>query len=308
MISETNLTEKLARAHRADVIYFPFNIMPKVSIPSVLLVHDLVNEFYSARFPLYRPLYYQTVKTLVRKSIRRAGNLLTISNAIAEELKKSGLTREPQKIFVAPLASQPISEMRRPPALCFENKKIILQTGDHLPHKNHITGLRAMAFLSKTYPHLAEKLHLVLTGGFIRDEKLRRYVSENKIEQNVSFLGKVSDEELEWLMQKSEVVCFPTLYEGFGLGIVESQKRGKPLIVSDIPVLREVSDNTAIFFEPENYIELGEKIKAVIERKSDNKSLIDKGLQNASSRSWESHVEKVIEVLEYTGGGLADIK
>ena len=300
IISETNRTEKLAKKYRADVVFFPFNIMPKVKIPTVLLVHDLVNEFYSRKFPFYRPIYYQTVKTLVRKSIRRANNLLTISRVIAEELANSKFVKPEQKIFVAPLSSQPISKKERPAKLPKNNKKIILQTGDHLPHKNHITGLKAMSVLSTVYPESVNNLQMVLTGGFIHDKKLKKFVEQNNIGENVTFLGKVSAEELEWLIQEAELICFPTLYEGFGLGIIEAQLRGKPIIVSDIPVLREVSGNTAIFFEPENHNQLAEEIKGVLEQKSYDKSLVDKALLNATSWNWESHAQKVLEVLKIT--------
>ncbi len=300
MISEANRIEKLAKKFKADVIFFPFNIMPKVKIPSVLLVHDLVNEFYSRKFPLYRPVYYQTVKTLVRKSIRRADNLLTISRVIAEELANSKFVKPEQQIFVAPLSSQPISKKKRPAKLPNNSKKIILQPGDHLPHKSHITGLKAISALSMFYPQLLDNLHLVLTGGFINDKRLKKFVEENNIGQNVMFLGKVSAEELEWLMQEAEIICFPTLYEGFGLGIIEAQLREKPIVVSDIPVLREVSGNTAIFFEPENHKHLAEQIRQILEQKIYNKSLTEKGLQNAVAWNWERHTQKVLEVLTLT--------
>lgn len=302
MIFEANRTEKLAKEYQADVIFFPFNIMPKVRIPSVLLVHDLVNEFYCRKFPFYRPVYYQTVKTLVRKSIKRADNLLTISQVIAEDLASSKFIKPEQNIFVAPLSSQPISKKRYPAKLTNSRKKIILQTGDHLPHKNHITGLKAMLVLSTAYAQLFDDLHMILTGGFIRDKRLKKFVEENNIGKNITFLGKVSAEELEWLMQEAELICFPTLYEGFGLGIIEAQLRGKPVIVSDIPVLREVSRNAAVFFEPENHNQLAEEIERVLGQKSYDKSLIDNGLLNAASWNWENHARKVLEVLKLTAG------
>lgn len=300
MISERNKTEKLAKEYQADVIFFPFNIMPKVAIPSVLMVHDLVNEFYSQRFPFYRPVYYQTVKTLVRRSIKRADNLLTISRTIAEELANSKFVKPGQKIFVAPLSSQPISKKKRPVNLPDNNRKIILQTGDHLPHKNHIAGLRAMSVLSTTYPRLFEKLQMVLTGGFIRDKNLKKFVGENNLGENVTFLGKVSDAELEWLMQEAKLICFPTLYEGFGLGIIEAQLRKKNIVASDIPVLREVSGDKAIFFDPQNHNQLAEEIRRVFEQKSYDRCLIEKGFSNATSWNWEKHAQKVLEVLKTT--------
>jgi len=260
----------------------------------------LVNEFYSKRFPFYRPVYYQTVKILVRKSIKSADTVLTISRTIAGELENSKFVKNGQKIFIAPLSSQPISKKERPAELPAYNRKIILQTGDHLPHKNHIAGLKAMSVLSKTYPQLFKNLQMVLTGGFFRDKSLKKFVEENNLGENVTFLGKVSTEELEWLMQEAKLICFPTLYEGFGLGIIEAQLRAKPVLASDIPVLREVSGNTAIFFEPENYKQMAEEIRRILERESYDQRLINKGLENAKAWDWESHAQKVLEVLKLT--------
>lgn len=304
IFSESGEIEQLAKSQNADVVFFPFNLMPKISVPGVLLIHDLVNEFYSRKFPFYRPLYFQAVKFFVRKSIKRADNLITISRFIADELKNSKFVKADQKIFVAPLASQPIfGEIKKPSEIKTDNRKIILQTGDHLPHKSHITGLQAMSLLSTDYPDVFNKLHLVLTGGHIQDKTLKKFVYDNKIENNITFLGKVSNEELEWLMQNSSLITFPTIYEGFGLGIIEAQLREKPIIISDIPVLREVSGNQAIFFKPQNPVNLADKIKDFFDNKYDFQTMIEAGKQNAVKWNWENHAGEVLNVLRQTANG-----
>lgn len=301
ILSESSEIDKLASKYEADVLFFPFNIMPKVSTPSVLLVHDLVNELYSRKFPMYRPVYYQTVKTLIRRSIKRADNLITISRVIADDLNNSKFMRSDQQVFVAPLASQPVNDKRfRPKELPDDGRKIILQTGEHLPHKSHITGIKAMSELSKNNPEIFAELRLVLTGGQIQNKKLKQFVKDNQIDENITFLGKVTNEELEWLMQEADLICFPTIYEGFGLGIIEAQLRGKPIVVSDIPVLREVSGNAAIFFEAENFIELAEKIRNSFRNGFEYSELVLKGRHNARKLSWESHARKILEVLKKT--------
>lgn len=300
-ISESLEIEKLAKQCRADVLFFPFNIMPKVSLPSVLLLHDLVNEFYSRKFPFYRPVYYQTVKALVRRSIRRADNLITISRFIADELSDSKFLQPHQRVFVAPLASQAVlPEKKRPEGFLKDNRRIILQTGEHLPHKSHITGLKAMSFLSDKHADVFENLHMVLTGGQIQNKELAKFVREKKIERNITFLGKVSGEELEWLIEEASLICFPTIYEGFGLGIIEAQMRGKPVLASDIAVLREVSGGNAVFFEPENHLELARKILDLYKEDFYYPYMVEKGLNNASKLGWESHAEKVLDVLKIT--------
>lgn len=299
-VSETGVADKLAREHEADVIFFPLNVMPRVSVPSVLLIHDLVNEFYSRKFPLYRPIYYRTVRSLVRRSIRQADSILTISRTVAAELEASKLLRAGQKVFVAPLSSPPVGAKKRPAELSEINKRIVLQTGDHLPHKNQITGLKAMAVLRSKHPRWFDDVQMVLTGGSTSNKELRDFVKSNGLAGDVTFLGKVKPAELEWLMQEAELICFPTLYEGFGLGVIEGQLRRKQLLVSDIPVLREVSRDSAIFFDPKDPDELAEKMALVLERDSYDRSLIDRGAKNAASWTWQDHASRVLEVLKLT--------
>ncbi len=114
-------------------------------------------------------------------------------------------------------------------------------------------------------------------------------------------MGRLSSEELEWVMQNTSIACFPTLYEGFGLGIVEAQLRNTPVIASDIPVLREVSGNCAVFFEPENEKDLAKKIVNVLDGNNSRvENLIKMGLSNINKWSWENHCSKVIEILRLT--------
>lgn len=301
MIFERLKTEDIARQWKADVIYFPFNIMPPIKTPGVLLLHDLVNEFYRQKFPRFRPLYYSFVRHLVRRSIKRADTIITVSQAIKNELHNLKLLSPQQQIYVVPEAvNQTIYAKQRPQLLPLDKRRIILQPGAQLPHKSHITGVKALVEVFKKQPEIFKKIQLVLTGGANRDDNITNLVKKEKISDNVVFLGRVSAEELEWLMQEAEIVCFPTLYEGFGLGIVDAQLRGTSIIASDIPVLREVSGNSAIFFEPENAADLACKIINLLEDKENEKKLISDGKKNVTQWSWLDHSSKVLKILKDT--------
>ncbi len=235
--------------------------LPEMKIPSVLLLHDLVNEFYCKKFPLFRPLYFQYLKYSVRRSIKKPKSIITISKAIANELHELNLLKKKQKVYTVPLAvNRHINSVKKPKQIPLDNIKNILQPGAQLPHKSHLTGIKAFVELKKNYPDIYNKTRLILTGELNKDKQLRKVIKQNEMESNVIFLGRLSSEELEWVMQNTSIACFPTLYEGFGLGIVEAQLRNTPVIASDIPVLREVSGNCAVFFEPENEKDLAKKI------------------------------------------------
>lgn len=302
MIFERGNIERIARKWNADVIYFPFNIMPRVKIPGVLLLHDLVNEFYCKKFPFYRPIYYRYIRHLVRRSIKNADAVITISNAVADELKTLNLLNDVERIYVAPLAVNRIrSKQKRPNLLPPNGKKIILQSGAQLPHKSHMTGIKAMAEIKKKHPQILQQIQLVLTGGTNNNKNINDFIRKNEIQDNIIFLGRLDEDELEWVMQNARVSCFPTLYEGFGLGVVDAQIRQTLIIASDIPVLKEVSGGAAIIFEPENEKDLAQKIVESL-RNNDNNSLelIKKGFENVNKWTWKAHSQKVLEVLKVT--------
>lgn len=302
MVYERKNIEKTALKWSADVVYFPFNIMPRISIPTVLLLHDLVNEFYIKKFPLYRPIYYRYVRRLVRSSIKKADAVITISEAIATELKEFKLINEKQKVSVIPLAvDRNKVKARKPAGVNFENKTIILQPGAQLPHKSHLTGIKAMVEVFKQYPQLFEKIVLVLTGQANKDEKLKRFIKENNLTNKVFFLGRLDAEELEWIMNRAAVVSFPTLYEGFGLGVVDAQLRETPVIGSDIKVMREVSGYAAILFAPENERDLADKLVTVLNLDGEQLGALKiKGTENVNKWNWLNHSEQVLKRLKET--------
>lgn len=302
MIFERNNIENIALNWNANVIYFPFNIMSTVKMPSVLLLHDLVNEFYCKRFKGFRPVYYNYVRYLVRNSIKKANSIITISKTIAKELLELKILNVKQQVYTVPLAvNRHFGKAKKPKQLPEDNLKIILQSGAQLPHKNHLTGIKAMVEIDRHYPEVSKQIRLVLTGGANKDKKIKDLVEKQKIGDNIIFLGRLEKEELEWVMQNAQIACFPTLYEGFGLGIVDAQMRNIPVIASDIPVSKEVSGEAAVFFESSNEKDLAEKIVTVLNMKQDEKRLlIRNGIKNIDKWSWEDHTRKILKILKDT--------
>jgi glycosyltransferase involved in cell wall biosynthesis len=301
IIFEYKNVEKIANRWKASVVFFPFNIMPSMKIPSTLLIHDLVNEFYCKHFPRFRPAYFRFLRRLVRNSIKKPQSIITISKAIADELKQLNLLSVEQQVHIVPLAANRwINKQQRPEHLPQGNFKIILQSGAQLPHKDHLTGVNAFVELKRNYPNIYRGTKLILTGDINSDKRLKELVRKHEMESNIIFLGRLSPEELEWTMQSASIACFPTLYEGFGLGIVDAQLRKIPVIASNIPVLKEVSGGGAVFFEPTNAKDLAGKIVGILEKKNDGVvKLTENGKANIEKWSWEDHCRKILTILKF---------
>lgn len=298
LLYENNKVTQAKEKWEADVVLFPFNTMPRVAFPGVLVVHDMVNDFYSKHYPRFKPFYYRPLRRIVRNSIARADAIVTDSNTIRDEVVASRLPKHAHKVFGAPLApDSPCAEAVRPNDLPDDGRLIILQPGAHLPHKNHLTGIQALSELRRLFPETFSRVRLVLTGGFFKDHNLMKYVEREDLAGNISFLGKVPPPELEWLMQKAVLISFPSLYEGFGLGTVEAQLHGVPVIASDIPVMREVSGGAAVFVEPKNAAAWAEGIHRLTNDEAERQDLINNGLKNAKGLNWQNHARTILKVL-----------
>lgn len=265
---------RLVRSYGADVTFFPFNFMPTMGIAptkqgngSVLMVHDLVSHFYRAHFPRYRPAFNYIQASILRRSIIRAGAIITPSQAMADDLLKAypevlgkvTVIREAVPCFPNGHSEAELPEVWQ------QTPHLLMQSGAKLPHKSQNTSLEALAILKRVAPKLYDDIRLVITGGSPSEqEELATAVAEHGIEDVVDLAGRVPRATLGALAARANLHLFPTLYEGFGLGIVESLALGKNFVASDLPVLREVSEGQGIFFEPGNAVAMAQALKKAL--------------------------------------------
>ncbi len=132
------------------------------------------------------------------------------------------------------------------------------------PHKNHPALLTAFARLRHRRPD--ERLHLVLTGADLPDPVgVRDQAERMGLTEDVLWLGYLPDETFAGILQGCRALIFPSLYEGFGLPIVEAMAAGKPVLCSESPVLREVAGDTAVFFDPRKPHEVCSAIEQLLD-------------------------------------------
>ncbi len=298
-VHEAIVAPRLVRRARADVVFFPFNFMPRVNTPSVLFVHDLVQRFYLSRIPGFRPVYNRLAFHLLRRSISRADLVACPTRAIAAEIASTGWIAA-DNVTPIPEASMESPEVKiRPTCESLDRTFLLLQPGSHLPHKSHVTGVLALARLRSLAPEIFGDTQLVITGSdrsaYSDLEDLARKLG---VEAHLLVLGRLPQPELEWLMEKSACMVFPTLYEGFGLGVVEAQRRGKAVIASDIPVLREVSGGIAEFFPPGDPDGLAEAIIRLLADGQRRATMERAGATHASRWTWADHAQDLLQLLD----------
>jgi len=154
--------------------------------------------------------------------------------------------------------------------------------------------------LAKAFENLrnCKKLQLVLVGrpgyGF---PKLSRYLDKHRLRGEVILTGYVSEEEKIALYDLATAFIYPSLYEGFGIPLVEAMVREVPIVASRIPSTKEVAGDAAVYYgnDPFDHEALAEQILKVLENDALRQGLIEKGLKRARNFSWENIGQRYLQ-------------
>ncbi len=136
---------------------------------------------------------------------------------------------------------------------------------------------------------------LVITGARGEDP-LAPVVAETGMGDWVELRGWVDDAELADLRSRARAMAFPTLAEGFGLPILEAMAEGLPVIASDLPVLREVGGDAALWFDPLDLHSIAEALRTVAVRPEVLPGMAAAGIEQARQFSWERVAQETLEV------------
>ncbi|PJF45077.1 MAG: glycosyltransferase family 1 protein [Phototrophicales bacterium] len=228
------------RQIRPDVYHASAFVMPYgLRVPSVVTVFDLSFVHYPQVLSRSRKFYLQT---FTHNSCRRATRIIAISESTKRDLI-SLWNVDPDKIDVSsvgvdpiyqPLPSDEIEAFRVRKNL---PKRFVLFVGTLEPRKNLSMLLRAYAQLPV---HVRQDLHLVLGGGkgWLYDD-IFKTIEQYQLSETVHTPGYIPSEELVWWYNAADAFVYPTLYEGFGLPIVEAMACGKKVFASDSSSLPE---------------------------------------------------------------------
>lgn len=269
--------------HRPELFFSPGFSLPAVSFsPLVFTIYDLI----CVQFPAAGLAATQTRKfyfeTIVRRAVRKAYRVLTVSEYSRRELLKwTGVHDE--VIVNAGCGVEPVftpAGARYEPGFAY-----ILYVGNFKPHKN-VNRLLA-AFAQLDYPDL----RLLLTGG--ATGQVRASVQALGLERRVQFIGCVHDDFLAQLYRGALLLVQPSLMEGFGLPPLEAMACGTPIAVSRDASLPEVAGDAGVFFDP---LDVGDMRRAMERALSDTdlrRKVIGAGLMRAALFRWDDVSERV---------------
>ncbi len=150
----------------------------------------------------------------------------------------------------------------------------ILTVGHQEMRKNFLRLIKAISILKKEYP----KIKLVLVGQKADEtQQIKQLIYELKLNSNIKIFSGLNDLELKCFYKLSKLFVFPSIYEGFGIPLLESMASNKPMVLSNLKVFREITQNQYVYFDEYDPLSIANKIKFVLKNKDLQEKMINYG-------------------------------
>ncbi|MBJ7471698.1 MAG: glycosyltransferase family 4 protein [Solirubrobacteraceae bacterium] len=298
--AEAVAVPRLAKRLRADVVHSLGNLSPVTSpMPRGVTVHDLIH--HRAR-PAGLAAHSRITGTLVGLSARRADRVVAISQQTSADLQAVlGISRDQIDVIpngVAPPTVAPTTESELRSRLNLGDRPLIFSPSARQPHKNIDRLIDAHALLPASRPLLV--LPGYTTG---RDDLLRKRAGALGIGADIRMLGWIDQADLEGLYLASRALVFPSLYEGFGLPVIEAMLRGLPVACSGRGALAEVAGDAALMFDPENPAAIAAAISRLLADDQLREHLITAGRKRAEQFTWERSAQGYFDTFRRLAAG-----
>lgn len=292
-----------ARRQKYDVLFLPAanrRLPFRAPCPTVGTVHDFSSLHVSGKYSLAHDLY---IKRIIPWLVRKLDYVLTVSESSKRDIVNFAKVPE-ERVLVTPLG---VDHAKYYPgdheaeAEFVEQKYGLSQPFllyvsrlEH-PGKNHVRLIEAFDLMKQDVnsPH-----QLVFVGSdWTRSEEIRAAAAKSRFAKDIVFLGFTPHEDLPSLYRAAESFIFPSLFEGFGLPILEAMACGTPVACANVSSLPEVAGDAALMFDPKSVEEISESLVRLVLDWSLRDELIAKGLKQASRFRWEQTAWETMRAL-----------
>lgn len=282
-----------------DVFHGPASLIPfrRDHYQVVVTIHDLVAFLFPETIPLKYGAY---MRYLLRQAVKRANKIISVSHHTRQDLIEI-LKVPSEKIVVIHEAPSPIFrpyDRNKVRTLLKERygikKKYIYHLGNIEPRKNLIVLLQAF---TRVCQELGTEYQLVVSGqkGWLI-RSLSHFLKNYPMRDQVLFTGYVPMEDLPLLMNGAEIFVFPSLYEGFGLPVLEAMSCGTPVISSNRSSIPEIVGSAGVLIDPTDVQELAHRIVYLLRNGEERRRLSLLGKDQAARFSWEEVARKTLDV------------
>lgn len=290
------------KKHRPDLLHCTANTAPSsCPVPMIITVHDVIyieeTTFGGSAYQDFGNLYR---KFVVPRVIKKAQKIITVSE-YEKDVIADVCDIDPDKIeviyngvserFHANFSKEELDAFRKKYSL---PEKFIFFFGNTAPKKNTEGAIKAYvhycSMVNDPIPMVVVDYPLSLVHNIL-DE-----ISRPELTQYFKAPGYVPSLEMPLLYNCASLFLYPSLRESFGLPVLEAMACGVPVLASDIPAIREVADEAAMFVDPTRPNAIGEQIDYLLNNNSE--WMVEKGLERVKLFSWRSTAEKVVDLYD----------
>jgi glycosyltransferase involved in cell wall biosynthesis len=286
-----------------DVAHFTNGMLPwRARVPTVVTIHDMSLRLYPQCHPLRRRLIN---RPLLAVAARQARAIVTVSNSARRDMLR--LHRlDPARVTVVYEAAGPMFAPVTDRALLGSVRvryrlpeRFVLYVGTIEPRKNLPRLMEAFSAARGA----GAPQELVCTGpyGWL-SRNLAATIEKLGLSRVVRFIGYVPMADLPSIYNLSDFLVFPSLYEGFGLPVVEAMACGTPVITSSTSSLGEIASAAALTIDPEDTCALAEAIDRLARSSALRRNLAERGLNRARAFSWQRTAREMLAVYARAAG------
>ncbi len=272
------------KKHGSPLLLCLCNTAPFIYNNKVVTVHDIAFEAYPQTF---NKSFLYVYRFMVPRIMKSAKHVITVSEFSKDEIVKYyGIPKE--KISVVYNA---VRDSFRP--VCdneLKRKKYFLAVSSLNYRKNFLSVLSAFEIFQKE-----DKDTFLYIIGDIKNSNFKGVDIERYYDNpSIKFLGRVPDEELVKYYSNAAAFVYPSIYEGFGIPPLEAQTCGSPVVVSDIPPLHEVVQESGLYCDPYDVKDIASAMNRILDNKEEYRL---KGYENTKRFSWENSAKTVLNCL-----------
>lgn len=282
---------------KPDVFFAPAHYLPPfVPCSSVVTIHDLAYEYFPNEF-LKKDLY--KLKNWTKSAVQKAKKVIAVSDNTKKDIVKfynvpenkikiiyNGFSKKVTKTAANEIRANNLDELLQ--------SNYFLYVGTIQPRKNIKALIEAFNSFIKEKP----EFNLIIVGkkGWLYDE-IFETVKKLQLEKKVIFTGYLLDGDVATLYKNAQAFILPSLYEGFGIPVLEAMSYDCPVLTSRVSSLPEVGGSACLYFDPNDTIDMKNKMIEIIADKNKRKDLIERGRQRIKQFSWEKCAQDTLKVL-----------
>ncbi len=283
---------KVLKTIKPDLFYSPgYNLPIGQKTPFICTLHDIMHIRVPGEAGWLKKFYFNF---FLKKQLCYAQCIFTVSEFSRQDILSWCPDVDPKKVIVTGNGYSDVFTQNGEKA--WVEAPYFLYVGNRKAHKNIARMLEAFRLAKLSHPDLK----LVMTGFL--DNTLKRFLEKYRFVESVILLGVVDDIELAAYYRGAVGVLTPSLYEGFGLSVIEGQACGTPVIAGNLTALPEVAGNAALLVNPYDVKAIATAMHRILTEPELVSRLRVLGLENVKRYTWQSVADKIAKVLDEVAG------